>query len=107
MNKIKVGNIPINGLFIYNKKFWRSDGKMTIGSDDITAYNRSERIILPYDFKVIQYKGKDEQDEDYMRVLRTVDENSVDKYKYDDGYQEALKRELQDDLIELGLSKYT
>lgn len=93
MNKIKVGNIPVYGLFIYKKKFWRSEGKMTIGSDDITAYNRSERIILPYDFKVIQYKGKDKQDEDYMRVLRTVDENSVDKCKCDDGYQEALKRE--------------
>lgn len=93
MNKIKVGNIPVYGLFIYNKKFWRSEGKMTIGSDDITAYNRSERIILPYDFKVIQYKGKDEQDEDYMRVLRTVDENSVNKCKYDEGWQEALRRD--------------
>lgn len=34
MNKIKVGNIPIHGLFIHNGKLWRSDGKMTIGSDD-------------------------------------------------------------------------
>lgn len=93
MNKIKVGNIPIYGLFIYNGKLWRSDGKMTMGSDDITAYNRSERIVLPYDFKVIQYKGKDEQDEDYIRILRTVDENSVNKCKYDEGWQEALRRD--------------
>lgn len=93
MNKIKVGNIPVYGLFIYNGKLWRSDGKMTIGSDDITAYNRSERIVLPYDFKVIQYKCKNEQDEDYMRVLRTVDENSVNKCKYDEGWQEALRRD--------------
>ena len=92
MNKIKVGNIPIYGLFIYNGKLWRSDGKMTMGSDDITAYNRSERIVLPYDFKVIQYKGKDEQDEDYIRILRTVDENSVNKCKYDEVWQEALRR---------------
>lgn len=105
MNKIKVGNIPINGLFIYNKKFWRSEGKMTIGSDDITAYNCSERIVLPYDFKVIQYKGKDEQDEDYIRVLKTVNENSVDKNRYDDGYQEALKKELYLDMIDFWTSK--
>lgn len=100
MNKIKVGNIPIHGLFIYNGKLWRSDGKMTIGSDDITAYNRSERIVLPYDFKVIQYKGKNEQDEDYMRVLRTVDKESVNKCKYDDGWQEALKRDRDWAMIE-------
>lgn len=93
MNKIKVGEIPIYGLFIYNGKLWRSDGKMTIGSDDITAYNHSRQIVLPYDFKVIQYKGKNKQDEDYMGILRTVDENSVDKYKYDEGWQEALKRD--------------
>ena len=93
MNKIKVVEIPIYGLFIYNGKLWRSDGKMTIGSDDITAYNHSRQIVLPYDFKVIQYKGKNKQDEDYMGILRTVDENSVDKYKYDEGWQEALKRD--------------
>lgn len=85
MNKIKVGNIPVYGLFIYNKKFWCSDGKMTIGSDDITAFNRyAKQIVLPYDTKVIQYKGKYEQDEDYMRVLAKVSE-----------------RKLQGDLIEL------
>lgn len=85
MNKIKVGNIPIGGLFIYNKELWCSDGKMTIGSDDITAFNRyAQRIVLPYDTKVIQYKGKDEQDEDYMRVL-----------------EKASEREFQGDLIEL------
>lgn len=75
MNKIKVGNIPIGGLFIYNKELWCSDGKMTIGSDDITAFNRyAQRIVLPYDTKVIQYKGKDEQDEDYMRILEKASE---------------------------------
>lgn len=85
MNKIKVGNIPIGGLFIYNKELWCSDGKMTIGSDDITVFNRyAKRIVLPYDTKVIQYKGKDEQDEDYMRVL-----------------EKASEREFQGDLIEL------
>lgn len=85
MNKIKVGNVPINGFFIYNTELWRSDGKMTIGSDDITVFNRyAKRIVLPYDTKVIQYKGKDEQDEDYMRVLA-----------------KASERKLQGDLIEL------
>lgn len=85
MNKIKVGNIPINGFFIYHTELWRSDGKMTIGSDDISAFNRYGRgIVLPYDTKVIQYKGKDEQDEDYMRVLAKVSE-----------------RKLQDVLVEL------
>lgn len=104
MNKIKVGNIPIHGLFIYNGKLWRSDGKMTIGSDDITAYNHSERIVLPYDFKVIQYKSKNEQDEDYIRVLGTVDENSVNKCKHDEGWQEALKRDRDSIWMEFWIS---
>ena len=85
MNKTKVGNIPIGGFLIYKNEIWRSDGKMTIGSDDITVFNRyAKRIVLPYDTKVIQYKGKDEQDEDYMRVL-----------------EKASVREFQGDLIEL------
>lgn len=85
MNKTKVGNIPIGGFLIYNNEIWRSDGKMTIGSDDITVFNRyAKRIVLPYDTKVIQYKGKDEQDEDYMKVL-----------------EKASVKEFQGDLIEL------
>lgn len=78
MNKIKVGNIPINGFLIYKNEIWRSDGKMTIGSDDITVFNRyAKRIVLPYDTKVIQYKGKNEQDEDYMRVLAKASESKL------------------------------
>lgn len=86
MNKIKVGNISINGLFIYNGKLYRSIGKMTVGSDDITAYSCSDQIVLAYDFKVIPYKGKDEQDEEYMRILSTVDVNSIDGCKYAYGF---------------------
>ena len=62
MNKIKVGNIPIHKLFIYNGKFWRS-----------------ERMVLLYDWKVIQYKGKKDQDGDYMKVLRTVNKQTLIK----------------------------
>lgn len=87
MNKIKVGNIPIGGRFIYNGKFWWSQGKMNIGSDDITAYNNYGNKVFSFDLKVIQYKGKDEQDEDYMRILETVDkDSSVEGYKYALGF---------------------